>query len=373
MKKRFLSIILAALFIFPYFAVSAAEWCEISLPSTIYGVVGYEMNVYFDNVIMCNDLTDYQIAVECSKGMKQENRWTYTPQEAGSFSLKITVYKNGAEVSSAQTTVRVRSTAGTGATKKVLFIGDSWTDGVYYPGFTIGIPKELAQWRFADDGDNIQLVGTINGWGNENIWHEGRSGWTTENYCHNSTASGRDDQHKNNPFYNSASGKFDFSYYLTQNSIDTPDVVIIFLGINDAGKGVTKARSIENFNAMISSIHSVSNSIKIGIVLTPPPGGTQDGFGARNLCGTTRFMHKYKAFNLMKAIIDNFDGGKVSNVSVVPVNVNVDCIGKYETEEVPANAYTTVTVKRLKDNVHPSAAGYIQVADSMYAFIKSLF
>ena len=365
MKQRFLSILLAVLIVFPCFAVSAEEWCEISLPSTLYGIVGKEINVYFDNVIMCNDLSDYQISVECSKGVQQERRWTYTPNVAEEFDLRISVFKNAEEVSSAQTRVKIKSTAGTNATKKVLCIGDSWTEGVYYVGWTLDRFNGKDTW--AGDGDNIQLLGTKTGWNNEAIRHEGRYGWTTQSYC---TMSEYETQ--SNPFYNSTSKTFDFAYYLSANNIATPDIVILFLGINDAGQGITSSQTITYFNQMINSIHSVSSNIKIGIVLTPPPAGTQDGFGKHNACGTTRFRHKYNAFNLSKALIANYDG-KIDNVSVVPVNVNIDCIDNYQFEEVNANAYSTVKIRRQVDNVHPYYDGYKQVADSMYAFIKSFF
>ena len=359
MKKQFISVLSAVILAFPLFSVSAQEWCDISLPSTIYGVVNKELNIYFDNVIMCNDLSDYQIDVECSNGVQQARRWTYTPDTPGNFDLEIRVLKNGDEVCSAETTVKVKDSAGTNAVKKVLCIGDSWTEGVYYVGWCLN--------RFNDDGDNIRLLGTKTGWNNEAIRHEGRSGWTTESYC-----SMKDYKTQSNPFYNSTSKKFDFAYYLSANSIETPDIVIIFLGINDAGQGITAAKSIENFNLMINSIHSVSNDIKIGVVLTPPPAGTQDGFGKHNFCGTTRFKHKYNAFNLSKALIANYDG-KLDNVSVVPVNVNIDCVDNYQYEEVPANAYSSVTIRRHTDNVHPYYDGYEQVTDSIYSFIKSFF
>ena len=358
MKKFLLSILLAFMCIVPGFEAMAESWCEISLPSTLYGVVGEEMNVYFDNVIMCNDLSDYQIAVKCDKGVKENNRWTYTPDAAGSFELEIKVLENGTdEVSAAKTTVKVSGKDGTGATKKVLCIGDSWTEGNYY--------IEYCRLNFVDDKNNVKFLGTKDPWNGGLVVHEGRSGWTTESYCTKSSY-----KNQNNPFYNN--GTFDFKYYLNKSGIEQPDIVVIFLGINDAGQGISTTQSIKNFNTMINSIHSVSENIEIGVVLTPPPGGTQDGFAKHNACGTTRFMHKYNAFNLSKAIISNYDA-KLDNVSVIPVNVNIDCINNYKTEEVPANAYTTATVRRLVDNVHPDYAGYSQVGDSLYAFIKSFF
>ena len=359
MKRRLLSILLAVLFAFPCFSVSAADWCEISLPSTLYGVVGTEMNVYFDNVIMCNDLSDYRIVVECDNGVQEDTRWTYTPDTAENFEIKIKVMNSGAElVSSAQSTVKVTSAAGSDATKKVLCIGDSWTEGNSY--------IDYCRKKFLNDGDNIQFVGTVDPWNGGLVVHEGRSGWTTESYCTKSEY-----KSKKNPFYKN--GTFDFSSYMTTSGIEKPDIVVLFLGINDAGQGFTTSKSIGYFNTMINSIKTYSTDIEIGVVLTPPPGGTQDGFGKINLCGTTRFRQKYNAFNLAKELINNYDGGKVENVSVVPVNVNIDCVNNYKTEVVPANAYTTATVSRLVDNVHPYYNGYEQVGHSLYAYIKSFF
>lgn len=364
MKKRFTAILLTVVLLLTYTVTgAAAEFCEILLPAEIHGVVGTEMNLFYDNIILCNNIAKYQIRVEAEKGEATETAWSYVPQAAESFPVKVQVLKNGNElVTEASTQIIVRDTAGSGAEKKVLCIGDSWTENVFY------VSQLRDHFLGQKDGDTIKLLGTMTNWGTEEIRYEGRGGWSTETYCTQQTYGG-----KSNLFYNPDTQAFDFSYYLTQNGIETPDVVVLFLGINDVGHGVATAKTIQNMNEMIASIHAVKADIDIGVVLTPPPGASQDGFGKNNACGTTRFAQKTGAFRLAQAMVDAYDGGKMAHVAVIPVNSAVDCVDQYDYEEVKANAYSDVTIRRMTDNVHPVAGGYQQCADSIYGYIKSLF
>ena len=72
-------------------------------------------------------------------------------------------------------------------------------------------------------------------------------------------------------------------------------------------------------------------------------------------------------------LFSSFREKKINNVFVIPSNVNIDCVNNYAYEEVSANAYSTVTIKRISDNVHPVSAGYQQCADAIYAALKAFY
>ena len=338
--------------------IEKTEWLRLSLPSKIYGVVGQELNIYFDNIILCNNINNYQIDVECEKGIQQVERWTYTPTSLGSFNITIKVYKDGKSlVASKSTTIDVKSNTGTG-TKKALFIGDSLTDYNQYIQEIVNL--------FNEDTCDIKLLGT-KGW-NEQARHEGRSGWSTVSYAQRASVSD-----VVNPFWNTSTSKFDFSYYLTNNSIETPDIVVIMLGTNDVGGNSANATTIANIKTMITSIKASNSNIKIGVALTPPPASTQDGFGKMNQCWSTRFQAKQGNFDLVEDFITEFDNNKIENVSVIPTNVNLDTVNNFPYEEVKPNSRATATIKRISDNVHPTESGMYQFADTYYGWLKSFY
>ena len=338
--------------------IEKTEWLKISLPNKIYGVIGQELNIYFDNIILCNNINNYQIDVECEKGIQQEERWTYTPSTTETFNITIKVYKDGKTlVASKSATIDIKSNAGAG-TKKALFIGDSLTEYNQYIQEIVNL--------FEKDTCDIKLLGT-KGW-NEQAKHEGRSGWSTVTYTQRSEQGG-----VTNLFWNPSTSKFDFNYYLTNNSIETPDIVVIMLGTNDVGGGSSNLTTIANIKTMITSIKASNSNIKIGVALTPPPASTQDGFGKMNQCWSTRFQAKQGNFDLVEDFITEFDNNKIENVSVIPTNVNLDTVNNFPYEEVKPNSRATVTIKRISDNVHPTESGMYQFADTYYGWLKSYY
>ncbi|KKC24682.1 hypothetical protein [Sphingomonas sp. SRS2] len=271
---------------------------EIVLPPTVYGVQGREMNVYLDNLHL-GKASDYEHDVECSAaqaGKQQNERWTLIPTGAiatGDLSIGVHDRQSGTELAVATTAVRVAaSSAGSGATQKLLVIGDS----LVQDGTITQTLLDIA----GSDVMNIEMLGTR---GTAPNLHEGRGGWRVVDYAtagrtyyafdvsgvvvepvagateytHNSAtfrveeldltdaagtitcslvsgsaplSSGTLTKSNGaagdatiafsartavsgNPFW--FGGELDFAEYLSLNAIDTPDVVAIALGINDVG------------------------------------------------------------------------------------------------------------------------------------------
>ena len=111
---------------------------------------------------------------------------------------------------------------------------------------------------------------------------------------------------QNNPFMNNS--KFDFSYYMQNNSYDKVDNVVISLGLNDI-LGYHTASSIENiesltiaqcieqfpvmFKEMIASIHAYDSNIKI-IINPTMSKGIDDDFNRKSLLLTETLVYDLK-------------------------------------------------------------------------------
>lgn len=333
---------------------------QLLLPSIMHTVVGREWSIYFANILLCDDLRDYQIDCVCDVGQQQNERFVYTPDAVGSHALSINVYKHFTQlVATATVTLQAHAATGSGTVKKVCMIGDSWTANVWYPSDVQG--------RFADDGDSIELIGTIKPWGDYDGCPiiEGRSGWKAIDHTTQASVNG-----VTNPFWNPSTSKFDFAYYLSSHGLATPDVVTLFLGINDVAAG-QQHKTVAAMQTIIDSIMAANSVAKVGVALLPPPCLSQEGFGAMNGCGLTMHAQKRGAFELSKQYMEAFEGNE--HVFFIPVMSAVDMVNNVPCETVKANAYSAVEVKRVTDNVHCDEAGYQQVADAFYGALKALY
>lgn len=333
-----------------------------SLPSVINGVVGKEINIYFDNIINGN-YKDYDFDVTCAIGKQQNERWTATPSAAGTSSFTLKIYKNNTLLKTLTSSIVVKAAAvGNEVSKKTIIIGDSTTDGKVVLDELISL--------FNADVMTLTLLGTR---GTAPVLHEGRSGWSANHYVN--TAILNDIE---NAFYNPTSETFDFSYYLTNNSIDTPDYVIINLGINDTFSyeaddtlNAEIANILARYQTMIDSIHAVSTDIKIGIALTIPPSYSQDAFAVSYNNGQTRWRYKRNNILWVNKLIETYGNSEENNIYLVPINTNLDTEHNMATETVAVNSRNSATISRQSNGVHPASSGYYQIADAYYYWIKS--
>ena len=243
----------------------------VNLPTDIYALVGFELNIYFEN--LTEDWERYDWNVDCTRGKQFARGYKITPTSADvltqtSFTLTVTDKVSGNIKQVVSNLHIIASNAGSGAEKKIIILGDSTTNN--------GIAVTKLNENFADDVMSIQTIGTRGTVPNK---HEGRSGWTFYNYFHD--ASG-DNGNVLNPFYNPVSETFDADYYFTNSGVDKPDWFFINLGINDCFNfksdyeySVGKVSLFSMCQAMIESILDASPNTKIGLCLTIPPNDSQ--------------------------------------------------------------------------------------------------
>lgn len=333
----------------------------IHIPSRSVAVVGHEWNLYFDNVIISDNIQNYDIRCDIKPTLTQWGNFgeflRITPTAAGVHTVTLYVYNKFSNqlITTRGFTLNVIEDVPL-ADKRVIFLGDSLTYLAHYP---LEIQNNLSKGGIRSLG-TLSSTTTLNG-EEFTINHEGRPGWATCHYLMEFV----DDTA--NPFYNPATAKFDFSYYMKNQRYGDIDAVSIFLGTNR----VFDTDQVDNIKVMIDSIHEYDPDIIVLVNLTPMP-ASQSGYGYCHFAqGLPHFANaaydvKYATTALVDKYIASFDGF-MDNVFVSEVYFNLDTKRDYKTTRIPAsarNAETEITV--YTDSVHPSVSGQLKFADVIY-------
>ena len=316
---------------------------NFTLPLKIYSVVGQELNIYFKNVIDQKDTT-LDFDVSSSFGKQMTDRLTGVPEQATTTTIGISAYKDYEQVGTGSTSLVTTNIA----TKdvKVLYFGDSTVNAG-------GITKRLLD-LYSAEPSSLTLLGT-RGLDSTNRY-EGRGGWSGATYRTPLEAYG-----EGNPFYNPDKMDFDFSYYMSQQDYSGLDHFIIQLGINDTF-GMTSDETLQtkidtilsDFDYIINDVKSYDSNIKVGVTVTIPPNASQDAFGNAYGNGQTQWRYKRNNAIWVKRLIEHFNGKESRGIYLVPMQHNID---------------TTINIA---DGVHPTQAGYDQIGDSVYAYLKNI-
>jgi lysophospholipase L1-like esterase len=371
----------------------------IVTPPLIFGVQGRECNVYLDNLFVA-DAADHIIDVDSSAlvGSQQAERYTWVPSAAlasGTLTVKVHDKRSGTLLASKVIQQRAAaSSAGSGSTKKVLFIGDSLVGA--------GVITQTLLDISGADVMGISLRGTR---GTAPNVHEGRGGWSISDYstagrtyysftvsgvvtppaigsttytnngntytvqdlfltdgsgtiiCSVSPlngaptaagtltkASGSGDSViafaasaavPGNPFW--IGGGLDFAQYLTDRGFDAPDWVIIGLGINDvfgqttdAGAAAAADAAFTLLDGLINSIKAADAGIKVALMIPSPPAASQDAFAANYATGQTRWRSKRNVLIWSRQLIAKYAGQEASRVYLLPSNVALDTVNNYD-------------------------------------------
>lgn len=362
---------------------------RLLLPPLIHALEGLEANLYFDNVFLLLHPAAVAIDVTCGKGAQQNERWTWTPKpdETGDFPLSLEL-RDGSNkiVARASSAVRVhrRTPPESLGPLNLLMVGDSLTAASIYPARVLELAKE--------DGFPLNLIGTRGPGADEGavlgeVKHEGYGGWTAERFATHYTGKARGGPYrecgspflyKTNPDDPKESPQLDFARYCAEfNEGNGPDFVTILLGCNDTFRATdeTIEEQIDVFErhteTLLSMVLALRPETRIGLILPMPPAGSQDAFGANYGSGQTRWQYRRNRHRLVERMTLAFSGREHEGIHLVAAHLNLDPIHGFPDVTVPAHARTEATVERLNNGVHPSAEGYRQMGDTIYAWLRS--
>ncbi|MFO0902815.1 MAG: SGNH/GDSL hydrolase family protein [Pirellulales bacterium] len=353
---------------------------RLVLPREVPAVVGVEVNIYFDNLVLAR-AGRYEFDVICNQGRQQAERWTWTPTAAdvGVHEWSIEV-RGDDEQAAARGTTKIRVAAADAARDREwqwLAVGDSLTHASEYPRHALGLSR-------VEGGPRLSLVGSF---GPDEplgeIRHEGFGGWTAHRFVTHYTPHARkgDYRQRGSPFLyavGDAPPQLDFARYCHDvNGGKTPDFVTIFLGPNDvfAATEETQEKTIdgmlEHLERLVVMFRSASPAPRVGVLLPVPPAASQDAFGANYGSGQTRWQYRRNQHRLVEKLLDRYgrDGASDSGVDLVPTHLALDCVHNYPTASGPANARAAAAIERQDNGVHPSASGYRQIGDAVYAWM----
>jgi len=99
---------------------------------------------------------------------------------------------------------------------------------------------------------------------------------------------------------------------------------------------------------------------------------SQHGFrNYRDSRKQTRWQYRRNQHRMVERLIARYGDQEESNVYLIPVNVNLDCVHGFPMRSNPSNARMPAQEKRVYDGAHLSPEGYRQYGDTIYGWIKT--
>lgn len=344
-----------------------SEALQLTLPPAIYAVAGVPTSVYFDNIVLTENVTGLRFDVSCDVGVITKRGWTATPknEDAGDHPLKIAVFGDNGKLIESNNTILKVMPAKAGASRdrvQLLIIGDSLTHASAYP-------NEIARLLTQPGNPKWRMIGTHKPpAAADGVVHEGYGGWTWERFL-TKYEPNPDGTHRkrSSPFvFPGDDGKpaLDLPRYFGQHSDGRlPDYIVIMLGINDcfsappndpAGMNARIDMMLAHADKLLLAIKQAAPNAQIGLCLTTPPNSRQAAFEANYKDRYSRWGWKRIQHRLVQRQIDYVAAKRDPNISVIPTQLSLDPVDGY-----PEN-----------NGVHPNAAGYKVIGADVYSWLK---
>lgn len=333
---------------------------RLTVPPVQFAVVGEEMSVYFDNVVLTEAPANVRFTVDSALGNSEERRWKVTPtaNDVGRHVVKV-----GAGDERGEFTLEVvPADAGAGKDIALLIVGDSLTHATVYP-------NELARLLSRPGNPRWTMLGMHKPKNAEpNVAHEGYGGWTWVRFAeHYERMPDPANRKHSSPFVfeESGRGKLDVPRYVKEKCDGrTPDFITVLLGINDCFSAnpddpaeIDKRidAMFEKAEVLLAEFRKAAPRAEIGVCLTTPPNARESGFEANYKGRYHRWGWKRIQHRIVERQLKHFGGREKDRIYVVPTQLNLDPVDGYPVD----------------NGVHPNATGYKQVAASLYAWLKS--
>lgn len=327
---------------------------EIYLPEVYYAASGLTMEIYNSQITnLGTHIGEYDVVWDCEVGEMLERKFSITATEEliGEYPLKVTVYDAfGNAVADKESKLCI--TEGKQWQFSILAIGDSLSaNGALYSKMQENL------------GNQLICNGTR---GYEGFLTEARLGFSAENYL-TETGYYLEEGEEVHKFWNPDKKSFDWNYYKETTGFQ-PNVVLLHLGTNGLLSGEENADYICK---IVELIRKDDKNIPIYVVQTIYQ-SDQNGIGSMKMNnGSLMFQGQHKlqrdlaVFQLMGYLDEKLSDEK--RVYLVPAGISMDSENAFTMEERLVNPYSEKTEAVAVDAVHPSAAGYYQIADTIYS------
>ncbi|MFA5126734.1 MAG: hypothetical protein WC465_01865 [Patescibacteria group bacterium] len=332
----------------------------ITMPDTIYGLVGRPVDIHYDQ-LSAQVPAAASIVYSCLADSGSFYDWGYSFTAHAPTVITCTIVaKDSTDVAVASATTHIRVVTDTAQGQpSLLTVGDSLVEAHPAALDSAYIVTAIKVDFEESGGAQVKLLGTN---GLAPGVHEGYSGKCWVNFTSPSTA------YFTNPFWNVQDGKIDFQYYTNVSGQAGPiGYCIVQLGYNGIyallGAELTPSimalwfQRIDGFcSALLSADRGYPNC---RVVISLPSSGNisqaawVDNYGSLdNWEAFEKNMAIYRA-----ALVSHYDKGIFHpNVSLCASGLFVDRINGY-----PANNY-----------LHPNKSAYVQMAGAFYAHLRAL-
>lgn len=333
----FIALIINAQYYIPQSYIVGYD-VDLWLPDTIHVAQGNSIKLFNDNVayVPVEKKTRVTYRWISSVGNSTSTYFNFKSSSPGNYSIKcIAINYLGQKIDSVSSIIKVEEKKALGSLNFIL-IGNSLT----YGG---------AQYMTPPINDSLDVTATFIGTQKiEPYKNEGRSGWTTAQFIT-----------VGSPFW--IGGKLDFAAYLTNNSLDTPDVVRISLGINDCfALGNTDAM-IANLITLVYALRKDLPNAKIIVSTLSTASNTYWGWLANYLEHSTYENYVLKVRELNRKIYTTFE------------NYDENTTSDYCTLTVDRDAGYPKTGLRHNNALHPDAGGYVELINGFLNKLNHIY
>lgn len=313
---------------------------EAYLPEDLYVAVGSSMEIYNNQVAWTGLREGYSFNWDCPVGENLSDRFSITGREdqIGAYPLVLTIYDyNVNEIMTLKSTLHVVD----GTMEKeysIMNMGDSLSNG-----------REWYRTIFYLSDGQLTFTGT-RGW--TKYSHEGRNGFSAEDYLKPTEYVEEGVNEGVHPFYDPAQEMFDWNYYKLYTGKD-PSAIQIFLGTN--GLADNPDKTVSAIDEMIDNIRRHDKEIPIYLVNTiywadqETIGSMVRQDGTAFLQGEFKNRCDKRIMDLMLAMDRKF--GDRKDVTLIPLALLHNSSENFNPD----------------DALHPNEAGYQQFAEAMYS------
>ena len=351
---------------------------SLTLPPHVYGLVGGELNLQYDSIVVSKDSGQYRFSVTCKEcpivNPYDRRSWSAKNLKAGNFGLLVGVssldFKKSLGL--AQTKLRVSSPEKLANSEpRILVFGDSITRQHWWVNDLARFLKQnkVTGWsmigREYEDGTPPFSEKPLEG-----VRHEAEYGWSFSffsSFIAADKTQAKTFRRSKSPFVYGASpaeAKLDVKrYYDEQAEGKSADYVIMQAGINDIwgvnadDEVLLKKRidvTVANAEKLVAAFHKADPKTQVGVVLPAPFTKDQKDFKDAYGNDVTWWSARRGQHALVKAMIAKFGNRETEGVWIIPLYASFDALDGYPIDNAG----------------HPNRFGHQQIANSVFSWMS---